>query len=148
MLQILLFFWFVPIDFFANIIYFRGFFFCIYCSVFVIALIKFIFVFVTNLCHKSPLIFMTEYYAMIRGLFIKWWDAFVWWDIELDECLSLVWSWIRDMPFCGLFFGKTFYIFTNIMLCFPCVKSFQIKWKKCCVVCILLSVIYWHAREL
>lgn len=106
--------------------------------------------FVTKICYKSPLIFMTKYYALIRGLFIKQWDASVCWDIELVGCLSLVWSWIHDINilWIGFFFGKDFYISTNMMLGFPCVESFQIKVKKKKILWSVayLSIIYWCAK--
>lgn len=102
--------------------------------------------FVTNICYKSPLIFMTKYYALIRGLFIKPWDASVCWDIVsgMLEPSMVMNTWHKHFVDC--FFGKDFYISTNLMLGFPCIESFQIKVGKAVWSVVYLSIIYWFAK--
>lgn len=104
--------------------------------------------FVTKVCYKCPLIFMTKYYALTKEAYLLNGEMPPCAEIELVGCLSLVWSCIHDINILWIvFFGKDFYISTNMMLGFPCVKSFQIKVEKKSVWSVTyLSIIYSCAR--
>lgn len=65
--------------------------------------------FVTQVCYKCPLIFMTKYYALTNEAYLLNGEMPPCAEIELVGCLSLVWSWIHDINILWIvFLVKTF----------------------------------------